>query len=155
MPACACASTEAPSTRSAPASASAATWLRSCFPGPVGFLFDFRQRCRLDAIRFRGGSVLGFIDYLCGSPVGGINDTRRFRLGLAQPLNGFFLGELKVVAGLIGRRQALGDLLLTLLHGSQYGRPHILHAEDDKRHEGQHLADEGEIDIHDLLLALV
>jgi hypothetical protein len=125
------------------------------FARAVGLLLDLRLRRGLDTLGLNRRRILGFFDNLAGAAVGGLDDARGFFLGLAQALDGFFLGQLEVLAGLVRRREPFGNLALTLLHGGQDRRPDVAHAENHEGHEGQHLADQGKVNVHDLLLAKI
>ena len=102
----------------------------------------------LDALGLFDSPGLGFVDDAVGLATRLLDDRRGLLLGFLEMLRNPILSKLEVTNGAVGGGQTIGDLLLALLHGADDRRPHILGTEPDKDGEGQHLPENGQIDVH-------
>jgi hypothetical protein len=84
--------------------------------------------------------------------VGLLDDLVGLGAGFAQRFGDLLLGHGKILLAAVGGGQAFGDLGLTLFDGRHDVRPAELHHDPGDSEERQTLDDQGDVDIHVLLL---
>ena len=114
----------------------------------VEFLFDLGLSLSFHTVSFDASLFTGFLDKLSSAFLALLNDFGCLCLRFTQLLTRFLLGQLQVASCAVGSVQAVCNLLLTLLQGSDDRRPYVLHAENDKNQEGNGLANQGCINVH-------
>ncbi len=116
--------------------------------GAVQFLFDLGQSLSLHTVSFDAGLITGFLDKLSSAFLALLNDFGCLCFSFTQLLTHFLLGQLQVASCAVGSVQAVGNLLLALVQGSDDRRPYILHAEEYKNQKSNGLANQGCINVH-------
>jgi hypothetical protein len=106
----------------------------------------------LNSLCLSNGDLLGLFHNRLGAFISRFDYSRGFPLGFCQLLGRSLLCQLKVVTGAICSGKALGDFALALCHGGSDRRPNITHTKPNKRYKRDELSDQGEINVHTLLL---
>jgi hypothetical protein len=101
--------------RSAPLTASAGHLLAQGFAGLGRFLLGLGLGCGDDLRAFFAGAALGFLDHLLRQALGVGQALGGVVAGSGQLLLDALVGGGQLGLGLVGRRQAVGDLLGALV----------------------------------------
>jgi hypothetical protein len=116
------------------------------------FLLNFSGCRRFDPVSLGTRGFFGFVNYGLGALVGGLNDACSLSLSIGQLFICLLLCHLEVVTGAICCGETVRDLVLSFRHGASNRGPNVTHTKGDKRHKGDQLSYQGEINVHSLLL---
>ncbi|VDO55918.1 unnamed protein product [Brugia timori] len=118
------------------------------FAGAHGLLLGLVAGSRDDLAGLFVRTALGFFDDLLGAALGvgktagGLGARRR------QFLFDALVGGLQFGLGLVGGRQARGDLLCPVIQSLRDRRPHESHREQHEQQEDDGLNEQGRVDTH-------
>jgi len=124
------------------------------FAGLHRFLLGFGAGGGNDLGAFLAGLGLGFLDQLLRQALGIGQALGSVVAGGRQLLLDALVGSGEFGLGLVGGRQAVGDLLRAFVQGRGDGRPDKTHREPDQDREDDHLDDQGGIDAHGVNLVM-
>jgi hypothetical protein len=116
--------------------------------GTHRLLLGFGVRGGHDLVGLRGCTALGLFDDLLGTALGVGQQVGRLVAGLHQFLLDALIGRSEFRLGLLGGRQARGDLLCAFIQRLRDGRPHELHREQHQQQEDDGLNEQGRVDTH-------
>src|SRR5580692_9654252 len=119
-----------------------------------GLEAHFLVRTGDQALCFGRSSALGLFDHLVRALARLIDDLRRTLARLADDLLRSRLGLIQVLLALGGRRQTLGDHLLSSLDLHEKERPYVLHHQPGDEEKYEPLNDKRNGYVHALLPAL-
>ena len=118
------------------------------FAGAHGLLLGLVTRGGHDLVGLLGGAALGLFDDLLGTALGiGQAVARLVARGL-QLLFDTLVGGGQFGLGLLGSRQARGDLLCPLVQRLRDRRLHEFHREQHEQQEDDALDEQGRVDTH-------
>ena len=108
--------------------------------GTIDFLLDLRLGGIDDALAFRLGIVLRFLDQFAGTFFCMCQNLTGLLTRLLQFLGDPLRCQLQLLPAFFGGREAIGNLLLTVLHRLLQRRPDVFHGQPDEYSEPQRLA---------------